>query len=112
MHFHDQERPRLGNGRPTWISAQIALPHVMLDPLADGTWMVAIMTQRPGSPDSHAWATQKFTLAELELFFHSWRHDPEDTLTKMFHHPLPTQFKLIEQPAVVSTTASLEDLDL
>ena len=121
MHFHDPSRPRSLTGRPCWPSAPlVVLPHIMLDPLPDGGWMVSVMVWDCAREAGH-WGIVRCTEgAELARLLVNWEADPERTLREVFGEQPPdasqtraTSGRVAKQQSIVdSTTATLEELGL
>lgn len=96
MKFHDPDRVRLGNGRPCWTTALVALPHIYLDPNEDGTWQVAISVR--GSIVS-----LNLPYPLLNSFLDSWEQDPEAALKTWLNR---------DPPSTETRAISLDDLEL
>lgn len=86
--FHDPARPRLGNGLPTWIGGQVALPDLHLVPAeqAEGQdgqvepkWLAEIILDG-------AWVQCLMVLGKEALWemLSQWEQDPEMTLKVWF----------------------------
>lgn len=117
--FHDESRQRLGNLRPTWLGApRIALPHLTIDPQADGDWLIFVMVTDPNAtPISGAWVSRKVPLATLAVILEAWAESPELTLETHFGHAPPqsqsrTGANGAGEVAVARTATSAEELDL
>jgi hypothetical protein len=119
MRFWDPRRPRLPNGLPTWLGANVALPHIHITPVEDwdpqlahvGNWVFVevIVNGRwvgveVGSPDK---------LIEL---IRAWEEFPEGCLRNVFgaEPPMRQARSLVQdydvRTEVVNSTA--EDLGL
>lgn len=104
MQYFSPDRPQLANGIPCWTSCPTeALPSLCVWPLAD----------RPDHFDcrllvSGRWAERELHAAEILLFLHDWREDPEQALRAWFRResPSPTTSKRVE------TERSIEELGL
>lgn len=122
MEFHDPQRPRLGNDRPTWLppaKAQ-ALPGLWLEPLqpiTDGlaagasSWLVMLLLD--GS-----WRSRELAFHELPSLFRDWETDPEQALLAWFgcQPPSGTRQNATRQStsrqSEAATTASADELGL
>lgn len=124
--FYAVNRQRLGS-RPTWEGSTIALPHLVIDPQPDGTWLVAILLPAgvgPGRPHGDGtWALQHFELAEVPILLEAWRSNPEETLQRVFFTKPPVAPQAVPSssssgngqdpaPIIDSTDLSLDDLGL
>lgn len=89
--FFSGLRPKK-DGRPVVLDAsrpEQALPHLLLDPQPDGTWVCYIKLINPdGTTDFNA---QAFDLTEIVPFFRSWVTDPELCLRRVFFIDIPEE---------------------
>lgn len=93
--FHSKDRPRV-NGRPAWIAKpDQVLPHLLFDPLSDGNWACFIKIE---GASSQTFASQMFTLTELQSLFHSWVMDPELCMNKVFGVDMKEFFSAAKPP--------------
>lgn len=110
--FFAEGRPRQPNGRPTWLGqAQAVLPHLLLDPLPDGQWGIAIM-RTEGLVGQ--WVLGRFAETEMATVLAAWRADPEGTLKSLFHSDPPREGAKAGAPvksAPQVTEMTLEDFD-
>lgn len=98
--FFDPQRPRLGNGKPAWLTCHmIALPWLDIEPLEESPdgdlWFhVSVFC---GSSQAHA----TFPSSALQAFLHNWHNDPEDTMREVFGREPPTRLVMEREERVV-----------
>ena len=81
MNFHDPTRTRLGNWRPCWLNAVIALPPIQLEPHETDPSLIVI-TICHGSRG--IWLSKDIPKTELHKTLHFWEVDPEGTFMHLF----------------------------
>jgi hypothetical protein len=87
IHFFSSLRPRQPTGRGTWTGARAALPHLLLDPQEDGSWICLVMRTENGAG---AWVGQTFGLGEIPLLLQAWVASPEECIRRVFGVEPPT----------------------
>lgn len=112
MNFHHPDRPRLGNGRPAWItSPQTALPGLYVVPLpdrSDGQDWIQVSLMLEGR-----WVDCKILQQFLPELVYDWCCDPEATLLEWWNRSPPTshqQQSLLDSHP--TSTLSAEELGL
>jgi hypothetical protein len=111
MNYFDPQRPRLGNGMPTYLRLTSALPTFNLTPRPDGR--VQIMVFLPGSPGRFAPRWAEFDMMALERAIADFIEDPEEWLKVNFgfeEGEVLTWEKKVSPEVVAKADVSADDL--
>lgn len=119
MNLDHPDRPRIGGGRPAWLTApNIVVPSLLLTPNGPGMWQVQFMLPNKLSQTlAFSYVARNLESgAELEVFLLDWYDSPEDALMRYFAEEPPKgkvwTITREDPSAELETTKSLEELDL
>ena len=112
MNLYASERPKLGNGLPTFLNEGSHVPAISVMPLPTGEVELRVMLRNynAGTGFNYTYYTKTVPTFELHPFFVRYLNNPEETLKDYFgwedrRSSYPT---LAKAPPVARTKAPLD----